>query len=166
VTVGTNVGEIGLWEVGSRERLVLRNFKVWDLNACSMPLQVFFFFFFIPTALIIMCIVCWMLGVLECLKLNCLFFLDEIQAALVKDPGVSVNRVIWSPDGNLFGKLKSIIIHGWIRNTHKISGVKRLFIDFSSLSTTGVAYSRHIVQIYSYHGNDDVRQHLEVYNLN
>lgn len=32
--------------------------------------------------------------------------LDEIQAALVKDPGVSVNRVIWSPDGSLFGKLK------------------------------------------------------------
>ena len=28
-----------------------------------------------------------------------------IQAALVKDPGVSVNRVIWSPDGSLFGKL-------------------------------------------------------------
>lgn len=27
----------------------------------------------------------------------------------------------------------------------------------------GVAYSRHIVQIYSYHGGDDVRQHLEVY---
>ncbi|KAH9715459.1 protein TOPLESS [Citrus sinensis] len=82
--VGTNVGDIGLWEVGSRERLVLRNFKVWDLGACSMPLQ----------------------------------------AALVKDPGVSVNRVIWSPDG--------------------------------------VAYSRHIVQIYSYHGGDEVRQHLEI----
>ncbi|KAG2723164.1 hypothetical protein I3760_02G158700 [Carya illinoinensis] len=86
--VGTNVGDIGLWEVGSRERLVLKNFKVWDLSVCSMPLQ----------------------------------------AALVKDPGVSVNRVIWSPDGSLFG----------------------------------VAYSRHIVQIYSYHGNDDVRQHLEI----
>ncbi|XP_042494873.1 protein TOPLESS-like [Macadamia integrifolia] len=86
--VGTNVGDIGLWEVGSRERLVLKNFKVWDLGACSMPLQ----------------------------------------AALVKDPGVSVNRVIWSPDGSLFG----------------------------------VAYSRHIVQIYSYHGADDVRQHLEI----
>ncbi|KAH9715468.1 protein TOPLESS [Citrus sinensis] len=86
--VGTNVGDIGLWEVGSRERLVLRNFKVWDLGACSMPLQ----------------------------------------AALVKDPGVSVNRVIWSPDGSLFG----------------------------------VAYSRHIVQIYSYHGGDEVRQHLEI----
>ncbi|KAK9066062.1 hypothetical protein SSX86_015464 [Deinandra increscens subsp. villosa] len=86
--VGTNVGDIGLWEVGSRDKLVLRNFKVWDLSACSLPLQ----------------------------------------AALVKDPGVSVNRVIWSPDGSLFG----------------------------------VAYSRHIVQIYSYHGGDDVRQHLEI----
>ncbi|XP_043721893.1 protein TOPLESS-like [Telopea speciosissima] len=86
--VGTNVGDIGLWEVGSRERLVLKIFKVWDLGACSMPLQ----------------------------------------AALVKDSGVSVNRVIWSPDGTLFG----------------------------------VAFSRHIVQIYSYHGADDVRQHLEI----
>ncbi|GMN49960.1 hypothetical protein TIFTF001_019120 [Ficus carica] len=87
-SVGTNVGDIGLWEIGSRDRLVLKNFKVWDLSACSMPLQ----------------------------------------AALVKDPGVSVNRVIWSPDGSLFG----------------------------------VAYSRHIVQIYSYQGGDDVRQHLEI----
>ena len=40
-SVGTNVGEIGLWEVGSRERLISKSFKVWDLNACSMPLQVF-----------------------------------------------------------------------------------------------------------------------------
>ncbi|KAK4488868.1 hypothetical protein RD792_004658 [Penstemon davidsonii] len=86
--VGTNVGDIGLWEVGSRERLVQRNFKVWDLSACSMPLQ----------------------------------------AGLAKDSGVSVNRVIWSPDGTLFG----------------------------------VAFSRHLVQIYSYHGNNDVRQHLEI----
>lgn len=40
-SVGTNVGDIGLWEVGSKEKLVSRNFKVWDLGACSMPLQVF-----------------------------------------------------------------------------------------------------------------------------
>ncbi|XP_010539522.1 PREDICTED: protein TOPLESS-like [Tarenaya hassleriana] len=86
--VGTNVGDIGLWEVGSRERLVHKTFKVWDLSKCSMPLQ----------------------------------------AALVKDPAVSVNRVVWSPDGSLFG----------------------------------VAYSRHIVQIYSYQGGDDMRQHLEM----
>ncbi|XP_038993347.1 topless-related protein 1-like [Hibiscus syriacus] len=86
--VGTNVGDIALWEIGSRERLICKNFKVWDLNACSMSLQ----------------------------------------AALVKDPAVSVNRVIWSPDGSLFG----------------------------------VAHSRHIVQIYSYHGGEEVRQHLEI----
>lgn len=34
--------------------------------------------------------------------------LYETQAALVKDPGVSVNRVIWSPDGSLFGKHNGI----------------------------------------------------------
>lgn len=38
--VGTNVGDIGLWDIGSKERLVLRNFKVWDLSSCSVPLQV------------------------------------------------------------------------------------------------------------------------------
>ncbi|XP_020404906.1 protein TPR3 [Zea mays] len=51
-----------------------------------------------------------------------------LQASLVKDPAVSVNRIIWSLDGTLFG----------------------------------VAYSRHIVQIYSYNGGDDIRQHLEI----
>ncbi|KAJ6846109.1 protein TPR3-like isoform X2 [Iris pallida] len=86
--VGTNVGDIGLWDVGTRERLALKNFKVWELGACAVSLQ----------------------------------------TALVKDPSVSVNRIIWSPDGTLFG----------------------------------VAYSRHIVQIYSYHGGDDIRQHLEI----
>ncbi|ONK76701.1 uncharacterized protein A4U43_C03F31220 [Asparagus officinalis] len=86
--VGTNMGDIGLWDVGTRERLVHRNFKVWELGACSMSLQ----------------------------------------TALVKDPGVSVNRIIWSPDGSLFG----------------------------------VAYSRHIAQIYTYHGSDAIRQHLEI----
>uniref|UniRef100_A0A453IHQ2 Uncharacterized protein n=1 Tax=Aegilops tauschii subsp. strangulata TaxID=200361 RepID=A0A453IHQ2_AEGTS len=55
-------------------------------------------------------------------------FYGPPEAALVKDPTVSVNRIIWSPDGTLFG----------------------------------VAYSRHIVQIYSYHGGDDIRQHLEI----
>lgn len=31
-----------------------------------------------------------------------------------------------------------------------------------SLSLTGVAYSLHIVQLFSFHGNNEVRQHLEV----
>ena len=34
---------------------------------------------------------------------------------------------------------------------------------FEFVQWTGVAYSRHIVQIYSYHGGDEIRQHLEVH---
>ena len=40
--VGTNVGDISLWEVGSRERLVHKPFKVWYIQAASMPLQVLY----------------------------------------------------------------------------------------------------------------------------
>ncbi|XWS27035.1 hypothetical protein CRYUN_Cryun26dG0081300 [Craigia yunnanensis] len=86
--VGTNIGDIMVWEVGSGEKIAHKTFKVWDLSACSMPLQ----------------------------------------ASLANDYTVSVNRVMWSPDGALFG----------------------------------VAYSKHFVHIYSYHGGDDLRNHLEI----
>ncbi|KAL5219772.1 hypothetical protein ABZP36_024485 [Zizania latifolia] len=61
--VGTNVGDIGIWEVGSRERIAHRTFKVWDISSCTLPLQ----------------------------------------AALMKDAAISVNRCLWSPDGNILG---------------------------------------------------------------
>ncbi|KAI9083185.1 hypothetical protein K1719_034918 [Acacia pycnantha] len=86
--VGTNMGDVMVWDVGSRDRISLRNFKVWDLGACSMPLQ----------------------------------------ASMANHYTASVNRVMWSPDGTLFG----------------------------------VAYSKHIVHLYSYHGADDLRNHLEI----
>jgi WD40 repeat protein len=86
--VGTNVGDIGIWEVALRDRLANRTFKVWDISAASMPMQ----------------------------------------AALMKDPAVSVNRTVWSPDGTLLG----------------------------------VAFSKHIVHIYTYNGGSDLRQHLEI----
>ncbi|XP_023905910.1 protein TOPLESS-RELATED PROTEIN 2 [Quercus suber] len=86
--VGTNVGDIGLWEIGSRERLVHKSFKVWDISAASMPLQ----------------------------------------TALVNDAGISVNRCVWGPDGLMLG----------------------------------VAFSKHIVQIYTYNPNGELRQHLEI----
>ncbi|XWS19102.1 hypothetical protein CRYUN_Cryun32bG0102400 [Craigia yunnanensis] len=86
--VGTNIGDITIWEVGSQEKLVSRNFKVWDLGACSMTLK----------------------------------------AILASEYTAAVNRVVWSPDGVLLG----------------------------------VAYSKHIVHIYSYHGSDDLRNHLEI----
>jgi len=34
---------------------------------------------------------------------------------------------------------------------------------FVFVQLTGVAYSRHIVQIYSYQGGDEIRHHLEVH---
>jgi hypothetical protein len=40
VLVGTNIGDIGLWDVGTKEKLAVRNFKVWELGKCSMALQV------------------------------------------------------------------------------------------------------------------------------
>ncbi|KAL7166686.1 hypothetical protein ACSBR2_037367 [Camellia fascicularis] len=86
--VGTNVGDISIWEVGSRERLAHKPFKVWDLSACTMPLQ----------------------------------------TALVKDATISVNRCIWGPDGSILG----------------------------------VAFSKHIVQIYTYNPAGELRQHLEI----
>ncbi|WOL13224.1 protein TPR2-like [Canna indica] len=61
--VGTNVGDIGIWEVGSRERIAHKTFKVWDIGSCSLPLQ----------------------------------------AALMKDATISVNRCLWSPDGTILG---------------------------------------------------------------
>nr|GMD78085.1 protein TPR2-like isoform X1 [Ipomoea batatas] len=86
--VGTNVGDISVWEVGSRERLAHKTFKVWDVSACSMPLQ----------------------------------------TALVKDATVSVNRCVWGPDGAILG----------------------------------VAFSKHIIQIYTYNPAGELRQHLEI----
>ncbi|GLT98415.1 hypothetical protein SLE2022_159200 [Rubroshorea leprosula] len=86
--VGTNIGDVMVWDLGSHERVAHKSFKVWDLSSCSMPLQ----------------------------------------ASLANDYTVSVNRVMWSPDGTLFG----------------------------------VAYSKHIVQLYAYHSGSDLRNHLEI----
>ncbi|XVF86443.1 hypothetical protein PTKIN_Ptkin18bG0040700 [Pterospermum kingtungense] len=37
-----------------------------------------------------------------------------------------------------------------------------VFVSQSSTSWKGVAYSKHILHIYSYHGSDDLRNHLEI----
>ncbi|XP_041014139.1 protein TOPLESS-RELATED PROTEIN 2-like [Juglans microcarpa x Juglans regia] len=86
--VGTNVGDISVWEVGSRERLAHKPFKVWDLSGASMPLQ----------------------------------------TALLNDAAISVNRCVWGPDGLMLG----------------------------------VAFSKHIVQIYMYNPTGELRQHFEI----
>ncbi|KAL2550958.1 Protein TOPLESS [Forsythia ovata] len=86
--VGTNVGDVSIWEVGSQARLALKTFKVWDISACSTPFQ----------------------------------------TTLVKDATISVNRCVWGPDGSILG----------------------------------VAFSKHIVQIYTYNPSGESRQHLEI----
>ncbi|XP_042472112.1 protein TOPLESS-RELATED PROTEIN 2-like [Zingiber officinale] len=86
--VGTNVGDIGVWEVGSGERLTHKKFKVWDITTCSLPFQ----------------------------------------ASLTNDATVSVNRCLWSPEGSILG----------------------------------VAFSKHLVQIYAFNLNEELRQHLEI----
>ncbi|AQK41369.1 Ramosa 1 enhancer locus 2 [Zea mays] len=86
--VGTNVGDIAVWEVGSRERIAHKTFKVWDIGSCTLPLQ----------------------------------------ASLMKDAAVSVNRCLWSPDGTILG----------------------------------VAFSKHIVQTYTFVPNGDLRQQAEI----
>ncbi|XWS26191.1 hypothetical protein CRYUN_Cryun26dG0009900 [Craigia yunnanensis] len=86
--VGTNIGDIGLWDVNSGEKMLSRNFMVWNIGACSMIFK----------------------------------------TTMMKDPCMSVNRVAWSPNGSFFG----------------------------------VAYSKHIVQLYSFHGCTDIQQKLEI----
>ncbi|XP_059644431.1 protein TPR3-like isoform X2 [Cornus florida] len=86
--VGTSVGDVGLWEVISGEKLFSSKFSVWKIKTISIAFLV----------------------------------------TLLKDPRVSVNRIIWSPDGLLFG----------------------------------VAYSKHIVQLYSYHGGCNIQKQLEI----
>ncbi|KAL9680409.1 hypothetical protein QQ045_018288 [Rhodiola kirilowii] len=88
ILVGTNTGDVSMWDVDSQERLVSRNFTVWNLRLCSVVLQ----------------------------------------ASLASEYSAAVSRVRWSPDGSL----------------------------------VGVAYSKHIVQVFSYHGGEDLKNHLEI----
>ncbi|XP_028798247.1 topless-related protein 1 [Neltuma alba] len=86
--VGTQIGNLGIWDVASGEKLLFINFEVWDIGACS----------------------------------------PYFKEAIEKDLWISVNKVIWSSDGSLFG----------------------------------VAFSKHLVQLYSYNGGVDICQHLEI----
>ncbi|KAH9287846.1 hypothetical protein KI387_031963, partial [Taxus chinensis] len=112
--VGTNVGDIGLWDIGSQEKLAHRNFKVWDLGVCSLTLQ----------------------------------------AALVRDPSVSVNRVMWSPDGTLFGVAYSKhIVH--IYANQKGGLRQHLEIDAHAGSVNDLAFSNPNNQLCIVTGGDD-----------
>ncbi|XP_044499773.1 topless-related protein 3-like isoform X1 [Mangifera indica] len=84
--VGSSNGEITLWELAMRDRLVSKPFKIWDM--ASLPFQ----------------------------------------ASIVKDVPVSVSRVAWSPDGKF----------------------------------AGAAFTKHLIQLYTYAGSNELRQHLQI----
>lgn len=44
LAAGTNYGEISVWDVGTRERIVYKPFKVWDLSSSSMSFRVMFLY--------------------------------------------------------------------------------------------------------------------------
>ncbi|KAI4364661.1 hypothetical protein MLD38_020720 [Melastoma candidum] len=89
LVVGCNNGDISLWELISRERLVTKPFKIWDMDSGSIIFQA---------------------------------------AAAGKDVVISVSRVSWSPDG----------------------------------SFVGVAFTKHLVHLYSCHGFNDLRPQTEI----
>ncbi|XXG79187.1 hypothetical protein AAC387_Pa09g0313 [Persea americana] len=86
--VGSGNGEVSLWEIALRERLVSKPFKIWEMQVCTLPFQ----------------------------------------AAFVKDSSMSISRVTWSPDGGLMG----------------------------------IAFTKHLIHLYSFQGSNDIRQHLEI----
>ncbi|KAI3926997.1 hypothetical protein MKW98_027770 [Papaver atlanticum] len=61
--VGSANGEVTLWEIGMREKLITKPFHIWNMTSCSL----------------------------------------QFQSSFAKDSSVSINRVAWSPDGNLMG---------------------------------------------------------------
>ncbi|KAK6288586.1 hypothetical protein POUND7_000127, partial [Theobroma cacao] len=86
--VGSVIGEITLWELGMRDKLVTKPFKIWEMSTCT----------------------------------------TTFKALMVNDTPISVSRVTWSPDGSL----------------------------------VGVAFSKHLIHLYTYHGSNDLIQHLEI----
>ncbi|KAK3436836.1 hypothetical protein EUGRSUZ_C01364 [Eucalyptus grandis] len=127
--VGTNTGDVMVWDVGSGARIALRKFKIWDLGTCSMGLQ----------------------------------------ASLANDYTASVNRVMWSPDGILFWYVQMSLLPVYqfkkLGNTYlQIDGktkAPRTGLYCNIFRKKCVAYSKDMVRIYSYHGGDDMRNHLE-----
>lgn len=90
LVVGSVNGEITLWEVGSREKLTSKSFKIWDMSTCSLSFQVRLYR---PYLIYV---------TMHPDVISKTFLI--IQASFGKDAPMSVNRVRWSPDGNIIGR--------------------------------------------------------------
>lgn len=148
-SVGTSTGAIGLWEVSSGKKLLSKYFNVWEIEACSTLFKVhslLSYYFFLRTKIQGL----WNLNNLQ-----------HVQTSLVRDSCMSVNRVTWSPEGSLFGMFKTRGTPGNIRLQYW--NFLCLQIHFIYSLWTGVAYSKHLVQTYSFHGGINIKEQLEVY---
>ncbi|XP_031269555.1 topless-related protein 3 isoform X1 [Pistacia vera] len=108
--VGSSNGEITLWELAMRDKLVSKPFKIWDM--ASLPFQ----------------------------------------ASMVKDVPISVSRVAWSPDGNFVGMCPLMSI--------TLSEMPSLYLN--GLLAAGAAFNKHLIQLYTYAGSNELRQHLQI----
>lgn len=91
------MGDISLWEASSREKLASRSFQVWDIGTSSILSKVRSLFkqFRKVRSKFMSSEPSYLLTVA-----------NEFQVALAKDPSVSVRRILWTPDGNIFGELE------------------------------------------------------------
>ncbi|XP_044482412.1 topless-related protein 3-like isoform X6 [Mangifera indica] len=108
--VGSNNGEITLWELAMRDRLVSKPFKIWDM--ASLPYQ----------------------------------------ASIVKDAQISVSRVAWSPDGNFVGMCHLM----------RITHFEMPSLYLTGFLAAGAAFTKHLIQLYTYAGSNELRQHLQI----
>lgn len=102
VSVGTNIGEVALWEVDSQDRITVDTFTIWDTKNCSLTLQVrvyapeFFLDYIISYIIFVFLLLCFP-------KHKATISPYYVQESLANEFTALVNRVIWSPQGTLFG---------------------------------------------------------------
>lgn len=78
---------------------------------------------------------------------------------MLNDAAISVNRCVWGPDGLMLGKYMNYepLSLNEIRSTFYIT-----LMFLSDFVCLGVAFSKHIVHLYTYNPTGELRQHLEV----
>ncbi|KAM7265097.1 hypothetical protein ACFE04_002780 [Oxalis oulophora] len=89
-----------------------------------------------------------------------------LQASLSNNYTASVNRVLWCPDGTLLGEnffpLSFAALNKKVILLEIFGELVAKCGAYFNLTNPGVAFSKHIVQLYSYTGGDGLRNHLEI----
>lgn len=78
---------------------------------------------------------------------------------MLNDAAISVNRCVWGPDGLMLGTNTPLFL---LTSLFPYFHITFFRLKFYVLNGLGVAFSKHIVQIYTYNPTGELRQHLEV----